>query len=334
MKTLTMKRKFIPVAIFLALLCFSETSYAYWLWSPDVGKWINPKKAAKDTPEKQFEWAMEFYNKKDWDRAVEEFEKIPAAFPNSRLAAEAVYYLGLTWEERQDLAKAADAYQRLIDKYPYSDRIKDAIKREFEIANQFASGAKMKVLGIPALSGQEKSLELYKHIVKNAPFGTYGDQAQFQMGEVYKQQGEYEEAQKAFQAVVDEYPTSDLVAKARYQIAYSSMQASKKSQYNDVYAERAIEEFQGFKKSFPGDEQALEAEEAIKALRNKKAMTAFEQGAFYDKQNKPTSAKVYYQEVVSKYPDTTVAAEAKRRLENILKKDMGVKPKGKKFLLW
>ncbi len=304
-------------AVLLLVTVFSAPLEAYWIWSPDLGKWVNPKKSAKDTPEEQFTWALDFYNNKNWDRAVEEFEKLPAAFPNSRLAAEGVYYTGLCWEEKQDFAKAADAYQKLIDRYPYSDRIKDAVKREFDIANLFANGEKVKVLGIPVLSGQEKALEIYRHIVKNAPFGSYGDQAQFNMGEVYKAQAEYEEAQKAFQAVVDEYPSSPLVSKARYQIAQSSLEASKRSQYSDQYAQRAIEEFQGFKQNYPDDEQALKADESIKLLREKKALTNFEVAAFYDKQKKYSSAKVYYREVMDKYPETASALRAKKRLEEL-----------------
>lgn len=329
-----MKRPILLWIIPLALLTFCQASQAYWIWSPDLGKWVNPKKSAKDTPEAQFAWAIEFYNNKDWDRALEEFEKLPAVFPSSRLAAEGVYYSGLCWEEKQDLAKAADAYQKLVDRYPYSDRIKDAVKREFDIANQFASGEKMKVLGIPVLSGQEKAIELYKHIVKNAPFGSYGPEAQFQIGEVYKSQGEYEEAQKAFQTVVDEYPNSELVSQARYQIAACSMQASQKAQYNEQYAQRAIEEFQGFKSSFPDDQQqVVEADEAIKALRNKKALTSFQTAEFYERQKKYKSAKVYYAEVVEKYADTSVAEQAKKKLEEITKNENKSSPKFG-FRLW
>ncbi len=321
--------------LFVSLL-LAEVSHAYWLWSPDLGKWINPKKSAKDTPEEQYEWAKQFYEEKNWDRAIEEFEKLPEAFPNSRLAAEGVYYTGLCWEEKQDLAKAADSYQKLVDRYPYSDRIKDAVKREFEIANQFASGEKMKLLGIPVLSGQDKAIELYKHVVKNAPFGTYGDQAQFQIGEVYKNMGEYEESQKAYQQVVDEYPGSGLLTKARYEIAAVAMEASKKSQYNEQYAERAIEQFEDFKKNFPQDQQAMEADESIRVLRAKKAEQNFEVGAFYERQKKLSSAKVYYSEVTQKYPDTPAAEDARKRLQNILQAESGEKKPGSKpwFRLW
>ncbi len=303
------------------------------MWSPDIGKWINPKKAAKDTPDQQYDWAMQFYKEKNWDRAIEEFEKLPEAFPNSRLAAEGVFFVGLCQEEKNDIAKAADAYQRLIDRYPYSDRIKDAVKKEFEIAGRFAAGEKIKVIGLPTFSGKDKAIELYTHVVKNAPFGSYGDQAQFQIGEVHKGIGDYEEAQKAYQAVVDDYPSSDLVAKARYQIAYVAMLASKKARYSDDSAQKAIEQFSQFKENYPEQAQSVEADESIKVLRAKKAMTSFETASFYDKQGKLTSAKVYYQEILTRYPEAPAAALAQKRLDELANAtETTAKPK--KFFLW
>ncbi len=327
-------KKLTRILAFTALLAsFASVSEAAWVWSPDLGKWINPKKAAKDTPDQQYDWAMQFYNQKDWDRAIEEFEKLPEAFPNSRLAAEGVYFTGLCQEEKKEYAKAADSYQKLVDRYPYSDRIKDAIQREFSIAKLFAEGEKIKVVGIPTFSGRDKAIELYQHIVKNAPYGSYGDQAQFQIGEVHKSIGDYEEARKAFQTMVDEYPSSDLVPKARYQIAYVSMIASKKGNDNDAEAQKAIDEFKNFKEAYPNNAQALEADESIKALRAKKAMKNFDTASFYDKQKKWTSAKVYYQEIVTGYPETPAAALAQKRLEELTRTDEPQQQK--KFLgLW
>lgn len=322
------------LAALILLFAVPAVCEASWLWSPDLGKWINPKKTAKDTPDQQYEWAMEFYKQQNWDRAIEEFSKIPDVFPNSRLAAEGVFFQGLSYEKKNDIAKAADAFQKLVDRYPYSDRIKDAVAREFEIAGMFARGEKIKVAGIPTFSGRDRAIELYQHIVKNAPFGTFGDQAQFQIGEVHKNVGDYEEAQKAYRAVVDEYPSSDLVPKARYQIAYVAMLSSKRSQENDLYTQKAIEEFKSFKEAYPENAQVLEADESIKTLRSKKAMTLFETGTFYDKQNKLTSAKVYYHEAITGFPETSAAELAQKRLEQLSKQnDQPQQPK--KFLgLW
>jgi outer membrane assembly lipoprotein YfiO len=294
---------------------------AAWIWSPDLGKWINPKKAAKDTPEEQYDWALQFFTQKDWDRAIEEFEKLTDSFPTSRLAAEGVYYAGQAYEQKGDPAKAADAYQKLVDRYPYSDRIKDAMRREFEIANDFAKGEKVKVLGMAVLPGQEKALELYNHIVKNAPYGSFGDQAQFKIGELYKKQGEYDLSKKAFQTLVDEYPNSELITQARYEIARSSMLASSSAQYDEKDAEKALEDFQDFKQQFADKPQALEADESIRKIRAEKAERAFDVAEFYEKQKKWKSAKVYYQELVGNYPETPAAAKAQKRLERVIREE-------------
>lgn len=310
------------LTLLVAVLFVSATAAeASWVWSPDLGKWINPKKAAKDTPEEQYDWALEFFQQKDWDRAIEEFEKLSATFPTSRLSAEAVYYTGQALEQKDEMAKAADAYVKLVDKYPYSDRIKDAMRREFEIANEFASGGKVKVLGVGVLPGHDKALELYSHIVKNAPYGSFGDQAQYKIGELYKSQGEYELSRKAFQTLVDEYPASELVPQARYEIARSSMLASNTRQYNDASAEKALEEFQEYKKEFADQPQALEADESIRQIRAEKAQRAFDIAAFYEKQKKWKSADVYFEEVIRNYPETPAAAEAKKRIEGLVRKE-------------
>ena len=312
-----MKKSKIFVLMMSLFLVYPATVECSWIWSPDIGKWINPKSAAKDTPEEQYDWALQFMNDRNWDRAIEEFEKLTEVFPTSRLSAEGVYYTGTCWEEKGDLAKAADAYQKLVDKYPYSDRIKDAIKREFDIADEFASGGKVKMLGVPVLPGQDKAVELYNHIIKNAPYGTYGDQAQFKLAELYKSQAEFELAQKAFQAVVDEYPTSELVPKAKYEIANASMLASKKGPYDEKNADHAIEEFQEFKKTFPMDNQSVLADESIKQIRIDKARRNFDVAEFYAAQKKWKSARTYYEGLVRDYPETPSAAEAKKRLESI-----------------
>lgn len=311
----------------LVWLALAQPAAAFWVWSPDLGKWVNPKTSAKDTPEEQFAWAMELFNQQDWDRAIEEFEKLPEVFPTSKLAAEGVYHAGLSWEKKGDPAKAADAFQRLIDRYPYSDRIRDAIQREFEIADRFASGEKVKVIGMAVLPGKDKALELYKHIVKNAPYGTFGDQAQFKIGDVYKSMGEYLEAQKAYQGVVDEHPNSELVSKARFEIANCSMLASRKLAYNEQAADRALEEFKGFQQSFPeAEQQSAMAQEAIRAIRSEKARVNFEIAAFYEKQKRYPSAKVYFQEIVDQYPETPSAQQAKQRLEGIERAEQSPPP--------
>ena len=118
---------------------------------------------------------------------------------------------------------------------------------------------------------------------------------------------------------MDEYPNSELVPKAKYQIANMSMQASQKGQFDEQHAERAIEEFQEFKSTFPVDSQTVLADESIKAIRVEKAKRSFDVAEFYENQKKYKSAKVYYQELIQNYPETPSAAKARKRLEGVVR---------------
>ena len=48
--------------------------YPYWEWTPETGRWINPKYAPKPTPEEQWKYAMGFYNQKEWEKHSENSE--------------------------------------------------------------------------------------------------------------------------------------------------------------------------------------------------------------------------------------------------------------------
>jgi len=104
-----------------------------------------------------------------------------------------------------DAGKAAEAYKLVVDRYPYSERINDAIEREFALAESMLEGKKTKVLGMEIMPAQDVAAELYEHIVQNAPYGPYGAVAQYRLADAQLAVGNFEEAERAYQAVIDEY---------------------------------------------------------------------------------------------------------------------------------
>ncbi len=87
--------------------------------------------------------------------------------------------------------------------------------------------------------------------------------------------------------------------------------------------EKAIEEFQDYKNQFGNKPQALEADESIRQIRAEKAARDYDVAAFYEKQKKWKSAKVYYEGVAENYPETPSAARAKERLEVVIREESG-----------
>ena len=65
--------------IFLILVfCLSliAPSHAAWVWTPESGKFINPKNAVKETPKDQLAFAVDLYTAKDYKKATDEFQKL------------------------------------------------------------------------------------------------------------------------------------------------------------------------------------------------------------------------------------------------------------------
>ena len=130
------------IAIFLVLSL--TPVYSYWIWTPKTGKWINPKTQVKSTPKEQFDFARSLYDIKQYVEAKREFKKVLKAYPKSLEAAESQYYLGLIEEAQDSLFEAYQAYQKVIDKYPFSERIPEIIEREYKIGEVFMEGGKRK----------------------------------------------------------------------------------------------------------------------------------------------------------------------------------------------
>ena len=312
---------FVFSAVTLFLCLFQISSLAYWVWTPRTGKWTNPKYAVKDTPKEQMDWAMEFYEAEGQRRrAITEFEKLIKHYPNSTYTPLAQYYIGRSYEEVKDYYQAFLAYQKAIDKYPYNEKIDEIIERQYKIGNMFLDGQKAKIMGMEILPAMDKAAEIFAKVVENAPYDRYADVAQFKLGEAYKKEEFYEEALLAYQKLIDDYPNSPLAEDAKYQIALCTYCISRGPYYDQEFTDKAIKEYEELIKATSDIEFDKKAKETLTYLREKKARSAFGTAKFYERTGHYKSAVVYYREIVEKYSDTSIAAEAMEKITKLKEK--------------
>ena len=308
------------VAAVLLLISGISQAQAAWVWTPQTRRWINPKYAPKDTPRAQMDWAVGFFETRDYPRAAKEFLRLVAAYPRSELAPEAQFLAGLSFELTGRLGPAFTAYKRLIEIYPFSPRFQDAVEREFLIAERFFQGERLTLLGPVKMPGLDKAIEIYQHIVEHAPYGEYGPKAQMRLGECFLRQRRHEEAQRAFQRVVDEYPASGLVAEAKFKVAFCARQLSLKPSYDQSATEEAIDWYQDFIEGHPDSELLPQAQESLRQLQEIKAEGLANVAQFYEAQGKSASAVFYYREIVKLYPESLTAAQAIAKLRELEEK--------------
>ena len=68
---------------------------AFWIWTPETNKWINPKYAVKETPQEQLKVGTDLYEMKEYKQAIREFEKLLKHYPRARQAPDAQYHIGM-----------------------------------------------------------------------------------------------------------------------------------------------------------------------------------------------------------------------------------------------
>lgn len=310
-----MRKIFLLLAI--TILIIPQPVFAYWVWTPESGKWENPKYAAKDTPEEQLEYALSFYKAGNLKIGLKEFKKLIKYYPLSKEAPTSHYYIGRIMEDLNKPYDAFKAYQKVIDLYPYTDLVDEVIEREFRIGELFASGRKIRVLGPLKVPATDKAIEIFKAVADNSPYGKYADKAIFNTGLAYKSISDYDNAIMTFKQLVDKYPDSSFIDSARYQLAECSKLLSLKPDYDQSSTAVAREEFEEFVAKHPESELTDEAREIIDKLKYKEAQNSYNIGQFYEARRMPDSAVIYYRDIIQKYPETEWAKKARERLNEI-----------------
>ena len=214
-----MKKPLLGIIILLYFLIFNASAFSFWIWTPKEKGIVNPKHAAKDTPEEQYKWAMKLYEEGDYKQSAEQFLSLTNYFKESDLAPEAQYYAGRSYEAMDKPYPAFEAYQKVVEIYPYTARIDEIIEREYNIGLALYHSHRGKLMGLEIMTDLDRAVEVFQAIRKSIPFGEYAEKAQFMVGESYKKSGQYTEAMKDFQKLIDEYPRSPLVEKAKYEVA-------------------------------------------------------------------------------------------------------------------
>jgi outer membrane protein assembly factor BamD len=308
-----MKR--LGIAAIFILFIMSGPAFGYWIWTPESGRWENPKFAAKDTPEDQIAYARKFYDAGNLKDSLKEFKKLLRIYPLSKEAPTAQYYMGRIMEDMDNLYEAFKAYQKVIDTYPYTELVNDVIEREYKIADAFYSGKKIKIVGKWQMPAKDKAIEIFKAVADNAPYGKYADLAKFKAGMSYKDIQDYNSA-----ILIDRYPNSPVMDKARFQLAECSKLLAVKPAYDQTPTNLARKEFEDFLKKHPDSDMAPDAKKVVDKLKLSEAENAYKTGEFYEARRAPESAVIYYKDIVQNYPDTEWANKAQERLNEIEKK--------------
>ena len=154
------------------------------------------------------------------------------------------------------------------------------------------------------------ALELLKSYVENNAGGADVDQALELLGESHLHVKEWSEAQSQFERVLRDYPESDSAAAASFRLGEALWGQARGPAFDQEYTQKALEQWEGYLRAYPGHWQNAEGEKRRLAARARLADKLDRSGRLYLKLRRTEPARVYFQRVLDEYADTAFAPDA------------------------
>ncbi len=156
-------------------------------------------------------------------------------------------------------------------------------------------------------------------VIKNKfPYSSVSVDAQLRIADVYFLQESFGEAALAYEAFRDLHPKHPKVAYAMFRVGKSYFQDAPSNIARDQSSmQKALESYNEALRRFPNAPEAVEAREEANSARRQLAEKELYIGNFYFKRSDFESARGRYTKILSLYPETVSAQEARQKLTQI-----------------
>ncbi|RJP24493.1 MAG: outer membrane protein assembly factor BamD [Candidatus Abyssobacteria bacterium SURF_5] len=303
----------------IILVFIGSNAEAAWVWTPQMGRWLNPKRQPRETAALQFQYAEELLAQGDIESAMDEYRKVLRYFPESNYCDLAQYSIGRALEAQGEYEDAIEEYQKVIDDYPNSQLFGHVLEKQRKIADRFFELGVEREEGFILFRGSnfDKAIEIYRKVINNQPFTDFSAEAQYRIGLCYMKLELYEEASVEFQKVLDFYPASSWSAEAAYACADSQACQALPHEYDKTAVEKAVSKYETFLRMYPESSRIEEAQEHMRELLETAARHEYQIGMYYHDNLQYDSARLYFKSIVDQYPRTQWAEKAQETLDRM-----------------
>lgn len=285
--------------------------YSYWEWTPKTKRWINPKYAVKETPKEQFEYAENLRKEGKIELCIREHKKLLKYYNTSEYAPISYYILGEIFYEKKDFKKSFDYYQKVIERYPSSPIVLEALKKQIKIAEEELEKPKS---FLRFFSREEEKGWYMSKVINNYPYDIEIVDKFLKLAEFYSNVKNYEKAIEVLNEMIKNFPNTFLIEKAKFlKIKYKYLFFS--GTLSDIdELEFLKEEIEDFLKEFPESNYRKEIESLIQKINEVQAKKYYEIALYYERSGNKNGAEFYYKKIIQKFPNTYYGKIANKKI--------------------
>lgn len=283
------------------------------VYNPVTGTWLAAPAPVPGTEQGDLQLAMIDLAEDRPKQAKDRLKKWLKKYPASDLRAEAMVALGDAELALDNRMQAYRQYEKALDQFPGLEGEERIIRNEFAIGIAFLAGVKQKVW-IFRFPAQEEGLDILEKVVLRAPGAALAEDAIKAKADYYYRNGEFALAETEYARLAQEFPRGRYPRLALLMSAQSALARFPGLAHDDSALWEARERFLSFRERYPEFAEQENIDAFIRRIDETLAQKHLMIGKWYDKQKHPESATIYYRAVVSRWPDSAAATEARSRL--------------------
>ena len=255
--------------------------------------------------------------RKAFEKLKEEFPEIAGPDLDRYIKAELLL-------SRRKLTKAARNYDKLLTDFPHTKLREAALERLFAIGTAFLGDQKQKVLGFIKISGYAEGIKIMEKVTDRAGIdSTMGVEAAIAVARNYEKREKLQEAYLKWWEISLEWQTGIIgrdallgMAQAKYAI-YNEHPKNKRPFYDASCLRSAKSYYERFRLLYPEDAKTIGVDRILNEISGQLANKEYVIGQYYQKTGNIQSANLYYNMVVTNWPESTAAEGAKSMLNRL-----------------
>jgi outer membrane protein assembly factor BamD (BamD/ComL family) len=328
----------------------------------EMGRKFSPQE------QREVELCRRTYEQKDYDKAIELCKAAARKFKESSLGEEAQFYLAESWYAKQRYSKAQDAYDQLFEDYPSTKYVEPVTRRLYSIAQSWLQtsepGAKEGIRTVsaekvissqpekkpadptlrvrilpnfhdrsrPVFDTQGRALQCLKSIWMNDPTGPLADDSLMLTAAWHQRHDNHVEADRYFGILREEYPDSPHLEAAFVLGAHAKQMSYQGAFYEgeDLVGARRLKE--QTLQLFPASHQRQQLRKDLDVLYRQEAERQWAMVDYYRRKQRPRAIAIACVRLISEYPDTGYAREARTLLADIDRSELRDLPEVLQFM--
>jgi outer membrane protein assembly factor BamD (BamD/ComL family) len=313
--------------------------------------------------------AIALYDKGEYATAVKQFKSITRKFQETSAGEEAQFRLGEAYFASGRLPEAQDAYDQLFVDYPSTRYVEPASRDLFSIARTWLETAdpaakpeirqvsgesieedapaqktsrdptlKFRILpnfhdpGRPVFDTQGRALQALKAIWLNDPTGPLADDALMLTATYYMRHNNPVEADRYFMILREEYADSPHLEEAFLLGSHVKLTSYQGAHYEGITLASAENLKSQSLHLFPATEHRDQLKKDLNQIYLLQAERKFSIVEYWQAKGKPRAVAVACMSLISEFPDTRFAGEARRIVASIDSKQLQGLPEIDQFL--